>query len=83
MPKKMPLGHADRQTVVEYALEVLDLGVFLVAEVRPEERGRRQLARIAHDHHAFGAGDRPYRLGGGNLRRFVEHHEVEFIERGI
>ena len=80
----MPTEHLLRQArcdrLVEDALKLDDVVVIDACGLRlgtREEPGRRQLARIADDHHLLAAGDGTDGVVGADLRGFVEHHQIE------
>ena len=80
VPGQVILRHAESKTVFEYAFEVLDFVMFVVFIVRAEKGSGRKLLRVAYNDNVFGAHDAAHRFTSGNLRRFVENHEVEFFK---
>ena len=79
MPQQMSFGHSYRETVVEYAFEVLGLEVLFVAVIRTEKRRGRQLFRVADYDCILSPCYGSYRFARRHLRRFVENDEVEFL----
>ena len=77
MPRQMPLGHIDRQAIVEYAFHIFVFQILFVHEIRMEKGRRRELFGIADDHRALTARKRTDRFRRGNLRSFVEDHHIE------
>ena len=73
--------HSGGEALVQDALLVgrhlLFLVLFAVALALLEEARRRHLAGIAHDYRLLAARQRAYRVPDGDLRGFVEHHQVE------
>ena len=66
---------AGAQAFVEDALQVL--GGVVLAGGAVEEARWRHLPGIAGDHHLHAASDGAHRVPGGDLRGFVEDHQVE------
>ena len=83
MPQKVPLGHAEGEAVVQYALQILVFQIILVHIRRAEEGGGRQLLGIAHDDRRLRASNGADRLRRGHLRRLVEDDQVELIGDGL
>ncbi len=70
--------HELRARLAQEAVEVHDLlGLLVVVVLAHEERGRRQLFRIADDDRLVCAKERGYRVLRHDLRRLVEDDEVE------
>ena len=78
MPAQHLLRHAGAEGSVENALEQRRL-LFFVAVVRVllEKRGRRQLLIVAGDDKLLAAIDGADRVLRENLRRFIEHDQIE------
>ena len=83
VPQEVVFGHTEGEAVVEDAFEVLGFVVLVVAVIRAEECGRRQLFGVADDDDILAAHDAAHSLAGGHLGRLVEDDEVELVHVDI
>ena len=79
VPIQLMLTQREGDAVVEDALHIIDVGLFLVNGVGREETGRRHLLAVAHDNERLTAGNGSNGLTGGHLRSLVEDDQVKLL----
>jgi hypothetical protein len=83
MPRQPFVRDVSAEALVEDALQVFQVRGVVVAIAAPvEERGRRQLFRIADDNHLLAARDRADRIPDRYLRGLIKNHNIERLGVG-
>ena len=77
VPSQIVSRHRQRDTVVEYALKVVGIGILVIGSIHCEETCRRHLLGVAHDYRSTSTRERSDSLTRRHLTRLVEHHKVE------
>ena len=67
VPVQLMLTQGEGDAVVENALHIIYIGLFLVNGVGSEETGRRHLLAVAHDNECLATGNGSNGLAGGHL----------------
>ena len=83
MPQQMRLGHIQRQTIIQDALQILCFQVVFIHSIGGKEGGRRHLLGVTNDNGIFAPSQHTDCLTGGQLRGLVKYYDVKRLSLGI